>query len=438
MRDAKSSDTRLRRGDLLPLVRVPPPGPRSLAACRDLGALEAPGINTLYGGAPSILWSEARGANVLDVDGNRYIDMTSGFCVAAIGHRHPRVVAAVRRQSARLLHGLGDVAGHEPRIELARRLCALAPVDDAQVYFAISGSDAVEIAIKTAILKTGKPGLLVFDPAYHGLTLGALAASSRRLFRQPFELHLQPFVERLPFGVASERIADLLALKPEIGCVLVEPIVGREGVLVPPDGWLGALAAVCARAGVLLAVDEILTGLWRTGPRFAVDAERVRPDLLCCGKALAGGVPIAAVVGRRAVMTAWGCAGEARHTATFVAHPLACAAALACLDVLESESFQRSAIGTATRLEARLSTWKARFQGLQQIRGRGCFWGLELSSSEQANKLALQARQEGILLLTGGCNGRVAQLAPPLDIAPRQLDKALDILEHQLTLLETT
>lgn len=419
-------------------MRVPPPGPRSLAACRELGALEAPGINTLYGGAPSILWSEARGANVLDVDGNRYVDLTSGFCVAAIGHRDPRVVAAVRRQSARLLHGLGDVAGHGLRVELARRLCGLAPVDDAQVYFAISGSDAVEIAVKTAILATGKPGLLAFEPAYHGQSFGALAASSRPGFRQPFESHLQPFVRRLPFACSTEQIADLLAQDRRIGCVLIEPIVGREGVLVPPAGWLRTLAEICAKNGALLAVDEVLTGFYRTGPRFAVDAEETRPDLLCCGKALAGGLPIAAVVGRRELMAAWESPGEARHTATFVAHPLACAAALACLDVLESDDFQHAAAATATYLETRLSTWSGRFSILAQARGRGGLWGLELGSPQLAAALALRARNAGVLLLAGGGDGKVAQLAPPLDIALRQLTVSLDILEHQLTLLEAT
>ncbi|NJL26365.1 MAG: aminotransferase class III-fold pyridoxal phosphate-dependent enzyme [Thermoanaerobaculia bacterium] len=185
--------------------------------------------------------------------------------------------------------------------------------------------------------------MLVFEPAYHGMTLGALAASSRSHFREPFVSHLQPFVERLPFACATEEIASLLSREPRIGCVLVEPIVGREGVLVPPDGWLRALAELCSRAGVLLAVDEILTGFGRTGARFAVDHENVRPDLICCGKALAGGLPIAAVAGKREVMAAWKYPGEARHTATFVAHPLACAAALACLDVLESDVFRRLA-----------------------------------------------------------------------------------------------
>ena len=172
--------TRLARGDLLPKILTPPPGPRAQQLSRSLARWEAPGVNTLLAGAPNVLWQEAKGANVLDVDGNRFLDLTSGFGVAAVGHRHPRVVAAVRRQSGRLLHGLGDVQAHPLRVRLADRLRRRAPVDDAQVYFAISGADAVEVAIKTALLATGRPGIIAFDPAYHGVTLGAFSNRAGR------------------------------------------------------------------------------------------------------------------------------------------------------------------------------------------------------------------------------------------------------------------
>ncbi|MCP4657875.1 MAG: aminotransferase class III-fold pyridoxal phosphate-dependent enzyme, partial [bacterium] len=255
----------LRRGDLLPRILTPPPGPRARELSRRLAEVEAPGINTLAGDAPNLLWHEARGANVLDVDGNRYLDLTAGFGVAAVGHRHPRVVAALRRQSARLVHGLGDAAGHEPRLELATRLRELAVIDDAQTYFAVSGADAVEIALKTAILATGRPAILAFEPAYHGLTLGALAVTSRPEFRRPFTPYLHPHLRRLPFGCDPRRIAAELDRGDVPGCVVVEPIAGREGILVPPAGWLRELAALCRRRRVLLAVDEIFTGLGRTG-----------------------------------------------------------------------------------------------------------------------------------------------------------------------------
>ncbi len=422
----------LRRGDLLPRILTPPPGPRSRELSRRLAEVEAPGINTLSGDAPNLLWHEARGANVLDVDGNRYLDLTAGFGVAAVGHRHPRVTAALRRQSARLVHGLGDAAGHEPRLELAGRLRELVAIDDAQTYFAVSGADAVEIALKTAFLATGRPAILAFEPAYHGLTLGALALTSRPEFRRPFTPYLHPHLRRLPFASDVSRIAAVLDRDDAPGCVLVEPIAGREGILVPPAGWLRELAALCRRRGVLLAADEIFTGLGRTGRLFACDEEGVVPDLLCCGKALGGGLPIAAVLGRRELMAGWRTPGEALHTATFVAHPLACAAALATLEVLEEEDLPNRAAGLGRELRARLDGWVGRYAVVAACRGRGLAWGVELDSARTAAELSARARGRGVLLLAGGPQGRVAQLVPPLTISERQLAVALAVIENVL------
>jgi len=407
------------------------PGPRSRRYGRQLEKVEAPVVNTIVDGLPSPLWQEALGANILDVDGNRWLDLTAGFGVAAVGHRHPRVVAAVRHQAGRLLHGLADVAAHPQRVQLAQRLVDLAPVPDAQVHFAISGADAVEIAIKTALLATGRPGLLVFDPAYHGTTLGALAATSRAAFREPFAAHLTPQVRRLPFGCPPESIARHLEAGG-IGALLVEPIVGREGVLMPPAGWLAAAADSCRRHGTLLVADEIFTGFGRTGSLFAVTAEGVTPDLLCCGKALGGGLPIAAVIGRREHMAAWDAAGEARHTATFLAHPLACAAALATLEILDEERLiDRSAALGAAAAE-RLADWPDRLAGVVATRGRGLLLGIEMESRARAAALVGAAHAQGVLLLAGGPEGRVVQITPPLTIRRRQLDFALDVLEQAL------
>jgi 4-aminobutyrate aminotransferase-like enzyme len=421
--------------DQLPDVHVPPPGPRSRELSRLLAAVEAPGINTLGADdAPALVWSEARGANVFDVDGNRYVDLTAGFGVAAVGHRHPAVVAAVAAQAGRLLHALGDVAAHPARIELARRLAEIAPVDEARVHFAVSGADAVEIALKTALAATGRPGVLAFDPAYHGVTLGALAATSRPAFRAPFAAHLHGHVVRLPFACPPESVADALA-GAAIGAVLVEPVVGREGVLVPPPGWLAELAAAARRYGALLVADEIFTGFGRTGDRFAVDADRVRPDLLCCGKALGGGLPIAATVGRRAAMEVWRTRGEALHTGTFVAHPLACAAALASLEVLESENLavraRRLGASHCAPLARRLAA-AAPAGAVTEVRGRGLLWGIELADAALAARLVAACRARGVLLLAGGAHARVVEITPPLTIAAPVLAAALDVVAAAL------
>jgi 4-aminobutyrate aminotransferase/(S)-3-amino-2-methylpropionate transaminase len=421
-------------GNRLPRIVHPPPGPRSRALARDLARLEAPGVNTVPAdaiGEPPILWEKARGANVHDVDGNRYIDLTSGFGVAAVGHRHPRVVAAVRRQAGRLLHGLGDVHAHPLRVELAARLVDVAPVDEPQVFFASSGAEAVEIALKTALAVTGRPGIVAFAPAYHGLTLGALAATSRSEFRRPFDAYLHPHVRRLPFGCPPAALAAALT-SIAAGAVLVEPIVGREGVLLPPPGWLAAVARLCRAAGALLVVDEIFTGFGRTGTRFAVDAEGVRPDLLCCGKALGGGLPMSAVLGRRPLFAVWSTPGEALHTSTFLANPLACAAALAVLDVLERERLAERAAKLGPVVGARLAAWAASCPQIAAVRGRGLLWGIELRSRQDAAAWVAAARRRGVLILAGGPEGTVAQLAPPLTIAEPQLAAALDLLAGAL------
>jgi 4-aminobutyrate aminotransferase-like enzyme len=424
--------TRLARGDLLPKILTPPPGPRAQQLSRSLARWEAPGVNTLLAGAPNVLWQEAKGANVLDVDGNRFLDLTSGFGVAAVGHRHPRVVAAVRRQSGRLLHGLGDVQAHPLRVRLADRLRRRAPVDDAQVYFAISGADAVEVAIKTALLATGRPGIIAFDPAYHGVTLGALHVTSRQEFRRPFAQHLHSHVHRLPYSCRLAAVEETLRGGHDIGAVILEPIVGREGVITPPEGWLEGVADLCLAHGSLLVADEVLTGFGRTGHWFAVDAERVRPDLLCCGKALGGGMPIAAVVGRREVLAAWEPSGEALHTATFLAHPPACAAALEVLQILADKKLPRRAARLGSEIEQRLLAWPGEFSAVTEVRGRGLLWGIELASRDTASAVSRAALGRGLLLLAGGARGRVLQLLPPLTISGRQLEFALELLEELL------
>jgi 4-aminobutyrate aminotransferase-like enzyme len=423
---------KLGRGDLLPRLVVAPPGPNARRLSVDLARFEAPGINTLEGDKSNVVWAAARGANVLDVDGNRYLDLTAGFGVAAVGHRHPAVVAALRRQSGRLIHGLGDAMAHEVRIDLARRLAGLAPMADALTYFAVSGADAVEIALKTALLaRPGRSKILAFEPSYHGLTLGALAASSRPAFRAPFAAHLHDQVVRAAFAKTLAPIAQQLQ-GGEIAAVLVEPVVGREGVLLPPPGWLAELAALARAHDSLIIFDEIFTGFGRLGATFACQQEGVVPDLLCCGKALGGGLPIAAVLGTRHLLKVWEHPGEARHTATFVAHPLACAAALAVLEILEAEQLVERAAAFGQILAERLATWPARFPQVQATRGRGLLWGIELEDRLAASAFVAAALQRGVMLLSGGPEGRVAQIAPPLTISARQLEVALDLLEASL------
>lgn len=414
-------------GTRLPHIVVPPPGPRARALSLEIERFEAPGINAVQDGV-AMVWRTARGSNVWDVDGNRYIDLTAGFGVAAVGHAAPEVVTAIEGQARQLVHGLGDAASHPLRATLARALVERVPVDDGQVYFAVSGSDAVEIAVKSALLSTGRAGIVAFDPGYHGLTLGALAVTSRPAFRGPFEAQIHRHVRRLSFGCDATDLESALEDR-QVACVVVEPVVGREGVILPPTGWLAAVADACRETGTLLVADEIFTGFGRTGHWFAVDHDGVRPDLLCCGKALGGGLPIGAVVGRRELLAAWRTPGEALHTGTFVANPLALAASLAVLEILEGQDLpaRAAALGDAIapRLEALLTGSAAR-----AIRGRGLLWGIECRERSEAYRIADRLRGRGVLMLAGGPRGTVLQIAPPLTIARRQLDFALDQLDE--------
>jgi 4-aminobutyrate aminotransferase-like enzyme len=412
------------------------PGPRSLALAAKLARYEARAITYLAPDYP-VFWDSAAGATVTDVDGNRYLDLTSAFAVAATGHTNAAVADAIAAQAHRLIHGMGDVHPTAARADLVERLAALAPGDLDTVFLATGGAEAVEVALKTAYLATGKPHVLAFAGAYHGLTLGTLDVIGIPKFREPFAPLVGARATFLPYPGANDSLADALAAisvaldsDPLIGTIVVEPIQGRGGVIVPPDGFLRGLRTLCDARGILLVLDEIFTGFGRTGTRFACEREKVLPDLLCIGKALAGGVPIAAVIGRAAIMRAWPeNLGEALHTATFLGNPLACAAALANLDEME----RLDVLGRVRRGEARLRERLERIAALpavRDLRGCGFFWGLEFSDGAVANRIVVRALAAGVIILQSGPTGTSITITPPLVIEDAQLDRALDIVER--------
>jgi 4-aminobutyrate aminotransferase-like enzyme len=242
-------------------------------------------------------------------------------------------------------------------------------------------------------------------------------------------------VHRLPFACPVEQVEVFLRRHRDLACVLTEPLVGREGVLVPPVGWLSSLARVCRDHEVLLIVDEVFTGFGRTGNWFVSAAEEVEPDLLCCGKALAGGLPIGAVIARRQVFSSWQTRGEALHTGTFVANPLSCAAGLAVLRVLASDRLPQRARELGHSVEQRIGDWPDRFTVLTGVRGRGLLWGLEFAGPTLAGRVSRHLLRQGVIALAGGPHGSVLQLVPPLVISERQLTRSLDILESTLARL---
>jgi 4-aminobutyrate aminotransferase/(S)-3-amino-2-methylpropionate transaminase len=382
--------------------------------------------------APSapIFWERASGANVWDVDGNRFIDLGGGFGVANVGHGHPRVIEAVSRQSARLLHAMGDVHPPDVKVALLEALVARFPGDEpARAVLGSSGTDAVETALKTAMISTGRSGLVAFEGAYHGLGLGALDATWRPFFREPFEGRLPGCSVFARYGDADDVVRAAAESAQPVGAVLVEPIQGRGGERVPPRGFLQKLRRRCNSEGWLLIADEVYTGFGRTGRWFACDHEGVVPDLLCVAKGLASGMPISACVGRAEVMDAWPVsAGEALHTQTFLGHPPGCAAALASLAVLEEEELVERAAESG---DAALEFLRDKLGGelrVAEVRGLGLMIGIECDRPETAARACSAALSRGIILLPGGDDGAVLSITPPLCIERDAMIAALEIL----------
>ncbi len=408
-------------GTELPMLLTSVPGPRSRARVDVLARHECPAITArrvrraaALGTADDdpIVWDTALGAVVQDVDGNRFVDLTSAFAVNFLGHRHPSVVQAAKAQSDRLLHAMGDAWPDDTRIRLLERLASLAPSGLEVAILGLSGSDAIEVCVKTALLATGRRGVLTFEGGYHGLALGAVALQQYSpAFTEPFRGIVHPEVHALPWGCPPEQVAETVRTKGS-GLVLVEPIQGRGGVRTPPSGWHAGIAAASRTEGALFAFDEIYTGFGRTGVWFAGTTEGVIPDLLCVGKSLAGGFPLSACLGSRAVMNAWGSSsGEAIHTQTFLGHPVGCAAALAVLDQLEHGPWVALAAENGARYASDLTArgWT--------VRGRGLMLGIEHPKSLALTRALLR---RGFLTLPAGAKAEVLGITPPVTLADAQ------------------
>lgn len=406
-------------GTQLPAIYTAVPGPESQALVDVLARHECPAITArrarraaVLGTATDdpIVWREAAGANVLDADGNIFVDMTAGFGVATIGHRHPKIVAAVTAQQERLLHAMGDAFPDVTRIELLEALAHAAPGDLGAAILGLSGADAIDAAVKTAILATGRTGVLTFGGGYHGLSTGATGLQAYKpAFSAPFRDILHPEVTHLPYGADLDEVAGALN---GVGLVLVEPVQARGGCRTPPEGWLAGLAERTRSAGAVLAFDEIYCGLGRTGKAWGCHHDGVVPDLMCTGKALGGGFPLSACLGTAEVMAAWGAsAGEALHTQTFLGHPVGCAAGLVTLSLLPYTADACAQVGSV--FEAALAR-----RGIG-VRGRGLLLGAELGSSSLAVSRALLRR--GFIALPAGMNAEVLSLTPPCTITEAQI-----------------
>jgi 4-aminobutyrate aminotransferase / (S)-3-amino-2-methylpropionate transaminase / 5-aminovalerate transaminase len=407
-------------GAALPSVRGPVPGPRSRDWVDRLARRECPAITArrarradALGAADTdpIVWDRAVGANVQDVDGNVFVDLTAGFGVASVGHAHPAVVAAGQRQLGRLPHAMGDAFPDPQRIDLLERLAELTGLDRA--ILGSSGADAVEAALKTAQRATGRDAVLAFHGGYHGLSYGALSVLGykREAFQGPFAGQMSGHVRFSDFGGPLPDLSD-------VGAVIVEPIQGRGGVRVPPSGWLEGLVDAAHSAGAVVIFDEIYTGFRRTGPWLRYQTEGVRPDLVCVGKGMAAGFPISACVGTAAVMDAWGAStGEALHTQTFLGNPTGCAMALACIEVLAGVTDPAE---TGEWLAAELAA-----RGFRS-RGAGLLRGVVVPEPLRVCRALLD---RGFIVLPSGMGDEmVLCLTPPLTITRAQLEAFMHAL----------
>lgn len=459
-------------GDQLPRLKTDVPGPKSRDRIDDLSRSECPAITARRARREEeegvdqdpIVWRRARGANVEDVDGNVFVDLTGAFAVAGLGHGHPRVVEAAKRQSEELIHAMGDVYPGEPKIELGRRLADITPEPLTHSILGLSGSSAVEAALKTAAVHTGHPGVLAFWGGYHGLSHGALAATAyREEFRRPFLDQINPHIEHVPypdsfrppfgldFGTPPDRVKDAVldhvrnklrgpATGAErIGAVIVEPIQGRGGEIAPPPGFLAGLREICDQFDLVLIFDEIYTGLARTGELFACEHEGVVPDVMCLGKAMGGGFPLSAAIGRQKIMESWGMSsGEAIHTSTFLGNPLGCAMGMAVIDELVENDWPKRVKVTGRDVRKRLEVLARRYpETIGRVRGRGLMLGLELVEDTDsrrpdgtlASRLTEYCRNRGYLVLPSGRWGHVLAVAPPFVLTDEQWAGFFEVLE---------
>ncbi|GAB4455625.1 MAG: acetyl ornithine aminotransferase family protein [Armatimonadaceae bacterium] len=440
--------------NLLPCLNTNVPGPNSLRLAAELRQWESPNVTYIDPeGKFPVFWESASGCLVTDVDGNTFLDLTAAFGVAAVGHTNPRVVAAIQAQSAKLLHGMGDVHPSAVKVDLAKKIAEKTPGDLGGAIFGANGGDAVEAALKTARLYTGKSGVLAFTTGYHGLTYGALAVTGRSDFKEPFTGQVPPFARHLSYceprfcGFCTEAsgcttaclgpVEAALREHRDIGAVIAEPLQGRGGIVEPPPGWLKGLRDLCDRHAVLLIADEIFTGWGRTGDWFACEPDGVVPDILCIGKAMGGGFPISACVAKPEIMAAWGeSTGEALHTSTFLGNPLGCAAALAAIAEIEEKNLPERARNVGAYFKQCLFRLHEAYpQAIREVRGRGLMLGIRLESRSLALNLVNNVLRRGLIVLPAG-PGDVLEFVPPLTIETEQIDFAVDQL-HQAIAEET-
>ncbi len=427
------------------------PGPNAEVWIQRDGANISPSYTRAY---PFVM-ARGEGAYVWDVDGNRYLDFTSGIGVTNTGHCHPEVVEAIKAQVDRFLHMSGTDFYYPVQIELADTLNRIVPIGEPTlVFFTNSGAESVEAAIKLSRYATRRPHIIAFRNAFHGRTMGALSLTASKVVQRRGFAPLLPEVTHVDYGYCYRcplhltypecRVACVSCIEEdlfrtqvppeEVAAIFVEPVQGEGGYIVPPREWMQALRALCDRYGILLVADEVQTGFGRTGKMFAMEHFGVEPDIITVAKGIASGLPLGAMIARRRLMT-W---PPGSHASTFGGNPVACAAALATIRVLENGVVDNAARVGAYMLE-RLREMQARHPSMGDVRGLGLMIGVELVRDREQKTRAPEVRdwviqrafEKGLLLLGAGVN--VVRFIPPLIITEAIADEGLAIFEEVLT-----
>jgi 4-aminobutyrate aminotransferase/(S)-3-amino-2-methylpropionate transaminase len=401
-----------------------------------------------------IVVAEGRGATLTDVDGNTFIDFAGGVGCLAVGHSHPRVVEAAQEQLAHFSHTDFTIVPYEVYVALAERLCELAPIaGPSKAAFFNAGTEAVENAIKFARAFTGRPAVIAFEGGFHGRTLLSLSLTSKT---HPYKAGLGPFapeVYRVPFAQqyrgpdaraaldALERALVTQVAAETVAAIVIEPVQGEGGFQVAPPEFMEGVRAICDRNGIVLVVDEVQTGFGRTGKLFAIEHYGIEPDLITVAKSIAAGLPLSGVIGKAEIMDA---PDDSAIGGTYVGNPVAQAAALAVLDVIDEENLCERAVALGETMRARMQAWRQRWPQIGDVRGLGAMLAIELvrdpgtkePAADLATAIVEEAARHGLLLLKSGIYSNCIRVLTPLVLTDAELDEALavweDALEHAL------
>jgi 4-aminobutyrate aminotransferase/(S)-3-amino-2-methylpropionate transaminase len=434
-------------GTDLPDIRITPPGPASRSAFDRLERVECPAFGhrrdsreqTSGVNMTPVFFTSGKGSNLFDVDGNRYVDLAAGFGSVLLGHGAASVTRAIEAQSDRMIQALGDLYSADIKIALLERLASIHPGQSPRVLLCQSGSDAITAALKTAELSTGKPGIVAFEGSYHGLGYGPLAACGlRESYRAPFAAQLNPHVSFAPYPTNQTDLDKSLSTvekalqRGDVGAVLVEPILGRGGIIVPPDGFLTSLSELAHRFGALVIADEIWTGLGRSGAMLRSTAAGASIDILVLGKGLGGGLSISACIAPDAIMQAWARDGQVVHTSTHAGAPLPCAVAIAVLDSLRFRRLVATSAEVGARTKTYLEGVLAGLPGFVEVRGAGLMLGVALENGALALRVMHRMLELGYIVTTGGLQNEVIVWTPALTIAEEQLTAAANAMKTAL------